>query len=136
MATKKSQSKTQAKPAATSQSSEGMDTQSMLKWLYIIGGLVAAVMGMFPSFQNDILTWVLVLIGVLVGLFYINTEDLTNFGVRYLLLAATYSALSAVPAVGLYITGFFGGFLGFLGPIALATLFMWFWKKHLAPMMS
>lgn len=132
MATKKSQSKTQAKPAATS---EGMDTRSMLKWLYIIGGLVAAVAGAL-SFQNDILTWVLVLIGVLVGLFYTDTEDLTNFGVRYLLLSATFNVLSAVPAVGTYITGFFGGFLVFLGPIALLTLFMWFWKKHLAPMMS
>ena len=135
MATKKSQSKTQAKPAASSQSSASMDWKPMLKWLYIIGGLVAAVTGAL-AFQNPILTWVLVFIGVLVGLFYTDTEDLTNSGVRYLLLATTYSALSAVPAVGLYVTGFFGGFLTFLGPIALLTLFMWFWKKHLAPMMS
>lgn len=115
------------------QSNSGTDTRTVLRWLYIIGGLVAAFAGAF-AFQNQILTWVLLLIGVLVGLFYTDTEDLTNMGVRYLLLVATYSALSAVPVVGLYITGFFGGFLAFLAPIALLTLFMWMWKTHLSPM--
>lgn len=129
MATKKSQPKAQVQPAT----SQGTDSRAMLRWLYIIGGLVAAFAGAF-AFQNQILTWVLLLIGVLVGLFYTDTEDLTNMGVRYLLLNAVYSALSAVPAVGLYITGFFGGFLAFLGPIALLTLFMWMWKTHLSPM--
>lgn len=117
------------------QSNSGTDTRTVLKWLYIIGGLVAALTGAF-NFQNEILTWVLVLIGVLVGLFYMDTEDLTNFGVRYLLLGATYSVLSGVPGIGGFVTGFFGGFFNFLGPIALFTLFMWFWKKHLAPLMQ
>ncbi|MBL8099483.1 MAG: hypothetical protein JNK81_09885 [Anaerolineales bacterium] len=127
--------KSKDKEKKKEQTSSSTDWQTILKWAYIIGGLVAALAGAF-SFQNEILTWVLVLIGVLVGLFYINTEDLTNFGVRYLLLGATYSVLSGVPAVGGFVTGFFGGFFAFLGPIALATLFMWFWKKHIAPMMQ
>lgn len=126
--------KSKDKEKKKEQTSSSTDWQTILKWAYIIGGLVAALAGAF-SFQNEILTWVLVLIGVLVGLFYVDTEDLTNFGVRYLLLAAVYSTLIAVPAIGIYLTGFFGGFLTFLGPIALATLFMWFWKKHLAPLM-
>lgn len=130
MATKKSQTKAQAQPPT----SDGMDTRAMLRWLYIIGGLVAAFAGAF-AFQNDILTWVLVLISVLVGLFYVDTDDMTNFGVRYLLLGATYQALSSVPAVGSFITGFFGGFFIFLGPMALMSLFMWMWKAHLSPMM-
>ena len=135
MATKKTQAKPQAKAAPAPEPSMSMDSTTVWKWLYIIGGLVAAIAGAL-SFQNNILTWVLVLIGVLVGLFYQNLEDLTNFGVRYLLLGATYNMLSAVPAVGTYLTGFFGGFFAFLGPMALAALFMWMWKKNLAPMMQ
>ena len=50
MATKKSQSKSQAKPASTSQS-EGMDSRTVLRWLYIIGGLVAALTGAF-AYKN------------------------------------------------------------------------------------
>jgi hypothetical protein len=76
-----------------------------------------------------------VLAGVLVGLFYMDTEDIKGFGIRYLLLFAVSGALGQVPAVGQYLSGFFAGFLGFLGPVALATLFMWFWKKYFAGMM-
>lgn len=132
MAAKKSQSKAQAKPAQAT--GGGMDTRSFLRWVYVVGGLVAALAGAF-SIQNQILSWVLVLAGVVVGLFYGDTEDITNTGVRYLLLAAVYAALASVPVVGGFITGFFGGFLGFLQPMMLALLFMWFWKSVLSRMM-
>jgi hypothetical protein len=104
------------------------------KWVYLLGGVVAALAGAF-NYQNQYLTWLLVLAGVLVGLFYMDTEDLMGFGIRYLLFAAVSGALGLVPAVGMYLSGFFAGFLGFLGPVALATLFMWFWKKYFAGMM-
>jgi uncharacterized membrane protein len=104
------------------------------KWVFIVGALVAAVAGAF-KFQNQILTWLLILAGVLVGLLWRDTEDLMGFGIRYLLLAAVAAALDAVPAVGPYLTGFFQGFVGFLGPVALATLVMYFWKKYFASMM-
>lgn len=107
----------------------------MWRWVYLAGGVIASLAGAF-AFQNQFLSWALILAGVLVGLFYIDTDDLTNFGVRYLLLAAVYSALSTVPAVGLFVTGFFGGFLAFNGPVALATLVRWFWDRHFARMLS
>jgi uncharacterized membrane protein len=106
----------------------------MWAWLYVIGGLVAALAGAF-AFQNQFLTWALILVGILVGLFFNDTEDLTNFGVRYLLLGAVASALGGVPAVGSYLSGFFGGFFAFLGPVALTTLCVWFWKRYFASMM-
>jgi len=134
MATKKSQSKAQAKPAAAPQASAGSDSRAMWRWVYVGGGLVAALAGAF-SFENQILTWLLVLAGILVGLFYADTEDVTNTGVRYLLLGAVYNALGFVPAVGPFITGFFGGFFAFLGPMMLALLFMWFWKTVASRMM-
>ena len=131
MATKKAQTKSPAAPSSPASSSNNMG--ATWKWLYIVGGLVAALTGAF-SFQNDILTWVLVLAGVLVGLFYTDTEDLTNLAVRYLLLGAVSGVLGGIPAVGSFLSGFFGGFYAFLGPIALATLLMWFWKKYFGNM--
>lgn len=127
--------KSKDKEKKKEQTSSSPDWRNILKWAYIIGGLIAGLTGAF-NFQNEILTWVLVLIGVLIGLFYIDTEDLTNFGVRYLLFGLVFSALSTLPAVGIFLTDFFRGFFTFLGPVALATLVMWFWKKHLAPIMS
>jgi hypothetical protein len=90
------------------------------KWVYLVGGVVAALIGAFNFQAPPVVSWLLVLMG---------------FGIRYLLFAAVATALGAVPAVGPFLSGFFGGFLGFLGPVALATLFMWFWKKYFSSMM-
>jgi hypothetical protein len=124
MATKKSQPRAQAKPAAMPQASAGMDSRSMLRWVYVGGGLVAALAGAF-TFQNQILSWVLMLAGVIVGWFYVDTEDVTNTGIRYLLLYVVFNALETVPLVGVFITGFVSGFLAFLGPKMLVMLIHW-----------
>src|SRR3972149_1209515 len=95
MATKKSQSK-----AASS------DSSAMWKCLDVAGILVASLAGAV-GFQNDILSIVLALIGILAGLFYFDSSDLMNFGLRYLIVTAPAGALSAFPAVGGEIPGFF-----------------------------
>jgi len=123
MATKRAQSK--AAPAS--------DMSAMWKWLYVAGVVVAGVAAAL-GFVNDILTWVLILVGILVGIFYFDSDDLMNFGLRYLILSAVASALTAVPVVGPYITGFFTGFVAFLGPIVLTMAVMFFWKKYFGSM--
>ncbi len=123
-----------AKKAAPKQSQPATDMSSIWKWVFIVGALVAAVAGAV-GFSNTILTWILILAGVLVGLFWRDTDDLKGFGIRYLLLAAVASSLGAVPAVGGILTGFFQGFVAFLGPVALATLVMYFVKKYFTTMM-
>lgn len=123
MATKKSQSKA----AASS------DSAAFWKWLYVAGILVASVAGAV-GFQNNILSIVLALIGILAGLFYFDSSDLMNFGLRYLIVTAAAGALSAFPAVGGYITGFFTAFAAFLGPVVLTMAIMFFWKKYFGSM--
>ena len=119
---------------AASRSTASPDAGMIWKWVFVIGALVSAVVGAI-GVKIDVLTWVLILAGVLVGLFWRSTEDLMGFGIRYLLLAAVATALDAVPAIGGYLTGFFQGFVAFLGPVALATLFMYFVRKYLMSMM-
>lgn len=123
-----------AQKKAAPQKAQSSDMGTIWKWVFVIGALVSAVVGAI-GFKNDILTWLLILAGVLVGLFWRDTDDLKGFGIRYLLLAAVAASLGAVPAVGVYLSGFFGGFVAFLGPVALATLFMYFWKKYFSTMM-
>ncbi len=123
-----------AKKAAQKSQPAGAGMGDVWKWVFVIGALVAAITTA-AGFSNPILTWILILAGLLVGLLWRNTEDLMGFGIRYLLLAAVAKALDAIPAVGPYLTGFFTGFVTFLGPVALATLFMYFWKKYFGSMM-
>jgi hypothetical protein len=99
------------------------------KWLYLIGLLIAGVIGLL-SFQNEWVSLLLVLMGILAAIFYLDSEDIVNAGIRFLVLAVVYGALSAVPAVGSYITGFFGGVFAFLAPVMLTLLVMHFIRKY------
>ncbi len=124
-----------AKKAAPQRSSSlSMGMGDLWKWVFVVGALVSGIAGAV-GFKNDILTWVLILAGVVVGVLWRDTEDLMGFGIRYLLLAAVAASLGAVPAIGSYLSGFFGGFVTFLGPVALATLVMYFVKKYFGSMM-
>jgi hypothetical protein len=103
-------------------------------WVYVLGLLVAGIAGAL-AFSNDILTWVLLLAAVLSGLLFLDSDDATHYGLRYLVLAAVAGALGAVPAVGGYLTGFFSGVAAFIAPAALTVLAVYFYKKYIAGMM-
>lgn len=116
MATKKAQSK-----ASAASSSNNMG--AMWKWLYVAGILVASVAGAF-GFQNAILAMVFAAIGLLVGLFYFDSSDVMNFGLRFLIVTAAAGSLGVFPVVGGYLTGFFTAFAAFLGPVILGMVVM------------
>lgn len=126
MATKKAQSK-----ASAASSSNNMG--AMWKWLYVAGILVASVAGAF-GFQNAILAMVFAAIGLLVGLFYFDSSDVMNFGLRFLIVTAAAGSLGVFPVVGGYLTGFFTAFAAFLGPVILGMVIMFFWKKYFGSM--
>jgi hypothetical protein len=143
MANKKSQQKVQAKviPAAQPQaqmSSGMMAPASVWKWVYLAGVLVAGVTGAI-GFINPILSWVLLLAGLLVGFLYFDPADVMNFGLRYLIVLAVAGAsssfLGVAGMVGSYVAGFLTGFANFLGPVVLAQVIMHFGKKYFGDMM-
>jgi len=134
MATKKAQSKAPAASAkAAPSSNSSSDMSNMWKWLYVVAILVAAVAGAL-GFQNTILSIVLALIGLLLGLFYFDSSDIMNFGLRYLIVTAAAGSLGILPVVGTYLTGFFTAFAAFLGPIVLGMVIIYFWKKYFGSM--
>lgn len=123
MATKKAQSKAAA----------STDSTAFWKWLYVGGILVASIAGA-AGFQNSILSMVLVAIGLLAGLFFFDSSELMNFGLRYLVVTAAAGSLGIFPVVGGYLTGFFTAFAAFLGPVVLGMAVMFFWKKYFGSM--
>jgi hypothetical protein len=105
--------------------------KNLFKWLYYVG-LLLAIIGAFVSSLGSASWWqlILILIGILVGIFYFDSEDVVQIGLRYLILAATASALNNFIAIGSYLTAIFTAVVGFLGPAVLTTLVMWFVKKN------
>jgi len=103
--------------------------KSIGKWLYLIGLLIAAVAGLF-SFANTWVSLILVILGILAAVLFLDSDDVVNFGIRFLVLAAVAGALTSIPAVGPYITGLFTGVVMFLGPVVLTLLVIHFVKKY------
>jgi hypothetical protein len=99
------------------------------KWLYLIGLLVALVAGLF-GFSAMWLSLILLIVGILAAIFFLDSDDVVNFGIRFLLLAAVAGALSAIPAIGSYLTGAFTAVVAFLAPVALTLLVVHFVKKY------
>jgi hypothetical protein len=99
------------------------------KWLYLLGLLVAVIAGMF-SLSFLWLSLILLVMGVLAAILFVDSSDVVNFGIRFLVLAAVYGALDSVPAIGKFLTGGFGGAVAFLGPVLLTTLVIYFIKKY------
>jgi len=128
-------------PQASAASGTQSGSNEVWKWVYVIGVVVASLVAAFKfTLADPYLGWVLMIVGVLVGLFYFDSSDLMNFGIRYLTLGVAKAALDGflaptVSAVGPFITGFFTGFFNFLGPVVLAMVVMFFWKKYFANMM-
>ena len=112
------------------------DPNVLWKWVYLIGLLVAGLVAAFSITALDpYLGWLLILAGILSGIFFLDSGDVVNFGIRFLLLFAVSNALGAIPVIGPIFSGFFGGVVAFLGPVSLTLLVMYFWRKYFAVMM-
>jgi hypothetical protein len=104
-------------------------TKIIGKWLYLIGLLVAVVAGLF-SLSFPWLSTILLILGILAAILFLESDDVVNFGIRFLLLATVAGALNSLPFIGPYLTGMFSAVVAFLAPVALTLLVVWFVKKY------
>jgi hypothetical protein len=104
-------------------------TKTIGKWLYLIGLLIAIVAGLF-SLSFSWLSLILVIMGILAAILFLDSNDVVNAGIRFLVLATVAGALNSLPFVGPYITGMFTAVVGFLSPVVLTLLVVWFIKKY------
>ncbi|MBC8333961.1 MAG: hypothetical protein ISR59_08400 [Anaerolineales bacterium] len=105
------------------------ESNALWKWLYVGGVVVSGLAGAFVI-ENAILGLVLIIVGILVGIFYFDPENFLDFGVPYLVLGLAAKTLFNLIAIGPFLTGFFVGAFTFLGPVALTLLVMLFIKKN------
>ena len=102
----------------------------LFKWLFILCGVVAGVVNMY-GFQNEFLITALMVVGIVVGLFYFDSDDVINIGLRYLIFTAVANSVGGFYVVGPYVNGFLTGFAYYLGPIVLTLVIVYFFKKYL-----
>ena len=102
----------------------------LFKWFFILGGIAAGLTNTF-GFQNEFLISGLMLVGILVGIFYFDSNDVINIGLRYLIFIAVASSVGGFYKIGPYLNSFLTGFSYYLGPIVLTLLVVYFVKKYL-----
>ena len=100
-----------------------MNTKRIGVWAFILG-LVLAMAGVF----FDLAGWgrpVLIVLGVLVGIFHPVRKEVVPLGVVYLTISAAAAAMDALPFLGPIITQIATAWAQFLGPVALTAMLMW-----------
>jgi len=78
------------------------DWRWMFKWLFVLGGVVAGLANML-AFQSEFLISGLMLMGILLGIFYFDSEDVINIGLRYLIFIAVASSIGGFYKIGSYL---------------------------------
>jgi hypothetical protein len=133
MATKKT-----TQPQTKNETGATTNRNFILKWLFILGGITSGVLNALVV--NSVITadtkysYVvtgLMTVGILVGIFYFDSNDLINIGLRFMIFGAVANSINGFFKIGGYLAPFFLGFAYFLGPIVLALIVVYFVKKYI-----
>jgi hypothetical protein len=103
--------------------------KNIFKWVYLIGLLVAIVAALV-KFSASWFVSLMMIVSVLVGIFFFDSDDLVNLGIRFLVLFAVAGSLDKFMAIGSYLTTIFNAVVGFLAPAVLTVLVVYFVKKY------
>ena len=102
-----------------------MNRESIGKWAFIIGLVIAVLAGLF--FQPSWAIWVLAILGVIVGLLNITAEQTHGFLLAAIALTLSATALNTLPVIGTalsYVLPFVVAFVaGAMIVVALKELF-------------
>ena len=75
-----------------------MNRETIGKWAFIIGLVVAVLAGLF--FQPTWAIWILAILGVIVGLLNISAAETRSFLLAAIALTLSATALNTIPVVG------------------------------------
>jgi zinc transporter ZupT len=75
-----------------------MNLQTIGKWAFIIGLVIAVIAGLL--FQPEGAIWVLAILGVIVGLLNVTAEETRGFLLASIALTISATALNTLPIIG------------------------------------
>jgi len=87
-------------------------------WAFIVGIVIAIIAGLVPAWQTPTITWVLVILGLIVGLLNITAKETVEFLVAAVALMLIGSA-GAIPALGTIVLSILANIVAFVAPAAL-----------------
>lgn len=97
------------------------------RWLFIAGLILAVIAGLF--LQAAWTTWVLAVVGLVVGFFNIAEEETMGFLIAAIALTLSASAFQGVPYVGSLVTNILGYVVAFVSGAMLVVALISLFKK-------
>ncbi len=101
---------------------KGIERQKLGHYAFIAGIIVAGLVALVPQIRGDPATWVLVILGVVVGLLNIQAKEITEFLVAALVLLVSFG-MTALTLASLHITLgiIWGNVITFVAPAAIVV---------------
>ena len=97
-------------------------------WAFVLGVLVAIFAGLIPQLQVSTVTWVLVALGLVVGLLNITAKETQDFLIASVaLIIASSSAASLLP-LGFMVVQMLSNIVTFVFPAALIVALKAIWS--------
>lgn len=87
-------------------------------WAFIVGILLAIIAGLIPQLQTATVTWILIILGLVIGLLNITAKETTEFLVAVIALMIVGSA-GAIPVLGGIILAILANVVALSAPAAL-----------------
>ena len=97
-------------------------------WAFLIGIVLAIIAGFVPQLQTPTVTWVLVLLGLIVGLLNITAKEVQEFLVAAVALIIAADAAADIIALGLTMSTILGNIVTFVFPAALLVALKTIWQ--------
>ena len=97
-------------------------------WAFLIGIVLAIIAGFVPQLQTPTVTWVLVLLGLIVGLLNITAKEIQEFLIASVALVIAADAAADIIALGLTMATILGNIVTFVFPAALLVALKAIWQ--------
>lgn len=89
-------------------------------WAFMVGILIAVIAGLVPAWQTATVVWVLVILGLIVGLLNITAKETVEFLVATIALVLIGTAgIQTLPALGGIVISILENIVAFVSPAAL-----------------
>lgn len=91
-------------------------------WAFIVGVLIAVIAGLVPAWNTPTVMWILVILGLVVGLMNITAKETVEFLVATVALVLIGTAgIQTLPALGTIVTAILENIVAFVAPAALVV---------------
>lgn len=96
-------------------------------WSFLIGVVLAILAGLVPQLQTPTVTWILVALGLIVGLLNITAKETQEFLIASIALVIASNAAANIIALGLVVATILGNIIAFVFPGALVVALKIIW---------